>query len=138
MCGISTLSGYLYSRCIQTKLHSIVDFTGSRVRLQGWVHRLRTQKTNYFIVLRDGTGFVQCVLSGDCIKTVDALDLTVESTIELCGTVEKVKEGSTAPGGIEVSVDYWKILGRAPAGDDAFEGRLRAVSCPATFSILVR
>jgi hypothetical protein len=97
------------------------------VRLQGWVHRLRTQKTNYFIVLRDGSGFVQCILSGDCIRTLDALDLTVESSVEVYGTVEKVKEGQTAPGGVEVMVDYWKIIGRAPGGDEAFEGRLRPV-----------
>lgn len=92
------------------------------------MHRLRTQKTTFFLVIRDGTSYVQCILTGDCIKTIDALDLTVESTVELCGTVEKVKEGSTAPGGVEVVVDWWRIVGRAPAGEDAFEGRLRAVS----------
>jgi asparaginyl-tRNA synthetase len=102
---------------------------GSRVRLQGFVHRLRIQKTHYFLIIRDGTAFVQCILTGDCIRTVDALDLTVESTVEIVGTVEKVKEGQSAPGGVEVMVDWWKIIGKAPGGSEAFEGRLRAVSC---------
>lgn len=69
-------------------------------------------------------------MSGDCIRTTDALDLTVESTVEIVGKVEKVKEGQTAPGGVEVIVEYWKILGLAPGGVDAFEGRLAAVSPP--------
>jgi asparaginyl-tRNA synthetase len=88
---------------------------------------LRAQKTQTFVVLRDGTGFVQCLLAGPCAQTVDALDLTVESTVELIGTVHKVKEGQEAPNGIEVKVDWWRIVGRAPSGDKAFEGMLSKV-----------
>lgn len=103
------------------------ELVGSRVRLQAWVHRYRPQAKHYFLVLRDGTAFAQVILTGDCIRTLDALDLTVESTVEVVGTVEKVKDGQTAPGGVEVFVDYWKILGSAPGGADSFEGRLREV-----------
>ncbi|ORY34888.1 hypothetical protein BCR39DRAFT_515384 [Naematelia encephala] len=109
----------------KTKIYALPELVGSKVRIQGWVHRLRAQKTNYFLIVRDGTAMVQVVLSGDCIRTLDALDLTVESTVEITGTVDKVKEGQTAPGGVEVIVDWWKIIGRAPGGDEAFEGRLR-------------
>lgn len=109
----------------KSKVYALPELVGKRVKFQGWVHRYRPQKTNYFLVVRDGTGFVQCVLSGDCIRTVDAIDLTIESTVEIVGKVEKVKEGQSAPGGIEVSVDYWKILGLAPGGEDSFEGRVR-------------
>ena len=117
-----------YSRADgQTKLFAVPSMVGSRVRLQAWVHRFRPQKANFFVILRDGTAFVQCIMAGDCVRTLDALDLTVESTVEVVGTVEKVKEGQSAPGGVEVIVDYWKVLGKAPGGMDAFEGRLRAV-----------
>ncbi|WVR08241.1 asparagine-tRNA ligase [Kwoniella sp. DSM 27419] len=109
----------------RTKIYAAPELVGSRVRISGWVHRFRPQKTNYFLVVRDGTAMIQCILTGDCIKTIDALDLTTESTVELVGTVEKVKEGQTAPGGVELLVDYWKILGLAPGGSDAFEGRLQ-------------
>lgn len=116
------------AKTLQVKLCQVPPLIGSRVRIQGWVHRFRPQKTNYFIFLRDGTSFVQCILTGDCIRTLDALDLTVESTVEIVGMVEKVKEGQTAPGGVEVIVDWWKMVGRAPGGDESFEGRLRRVS----------
>ncbi|KAK8849495.1 asparagine-tRNA ligase [Kwoniella newhampshirensis] len=109
----------------KTKIYAVPELIGSRVRIQGWVHRFRPQKTNYFLVVRDGTAMLQCILTGDCIKTLDALDLTTESTVEVVGTIEKVKEGQTAPGGVELLVDYWKIIGRAPGGSEAFEGRLQ-------------
>lgn len=72
----------------------------------------------------------QCILTGDCIKTIDALDLTTESTVEIVGKVEKVKEGQTAPEGVEVIVDYWKIIGLAPGGKEAFESIIQPVSLP--------
>ncbi|WWD20119.1 asparagine-tRNA ligase [Kwoniella shandongensis] len=109
----------------KTKIYAVPELIGSRVRIQGWVHRFRPQKTNYFLVVRDGSAMLQCILTGDCIRTLDALDLTTESTVEVVGTIEKVKEGQTAPGGVELLVDYWKIIGRAPGGAEAFEGRLQ-------------
>jgi asparaginyl-tRNA synthetase len=71
----------------------------------------------------------QCILTGDCIKTVEALDLTTESTVEIVGKVEKVKDGQTAPGGVEIIVDYWRIIGLAPGGKEAFESIIQPV-CP--------
>lgn len=41
----------------------------TRVRVFGWVHRLRQQSGLTFIVLRDGTGYLQCVLSGKLVST---------------------------------------------------------------------
>ncbi|ADV22370.1 asparagine-tRNA ligase [Cryptococcus gattii E566] len=108
-----------------TKIWAVPELVDKRVRLQGWVHRFRPQKTNFFVVLRDGSGFLQCILTGDCIRTVDALDLSLECTVEVVGTVEKVKEGQTAPGGVELAVDYWKIIGKAPTGAEAIESRLQ-------------
>ncbi|WVQ79409.1 asparagine-tRNA ligase [Cryptococcus sp. DSM 104549] len=109
----------------KVKVWAVPELVGKRVRIQGWVHRYRRQKTNYFIVLRDGSGMLQCILTGDCIRTLDALDLTQESTVEVVGQVEKVKEGQTAPGGVELIVDYWKTIGRAPSGADCLDSRLQ-------------
>lgn len=64
------------------------------------------------------------MLSGKAAQTYDALTLTLESTVELVGTLQPVPEGKTAPGGHELTVDYWRILGAAPGGEDAFTNRL--------------
>jgi asparaginyl-tRNA synthetase len=41
--------------------------------------------------------------------------------------LQSVPEGKTAPGGHELIVDYWKMLGAAPGADDAFSNRLNEV-----------
>lgn len=64
-------------------------------------------------------------------QTYEALTLTLESSVELVGTLQELPEGKTAPGGHELSVDYWRTLGAAPGGDDAFTNKLNEV-CPVT------
>ncbi|XP_063697093.1 asparagine--tRNA ligase, cytoplasmic [Culicoides brevitarsis] len=99
------------------KIVDTKDFRDKRVRLYGWVHRLRRQgKTLMFITLRDGTGFLQCVVTDLCCQTYDALVLSTESSVQLFGTLKAVPEGKTAPGGHELQVDYWELVGLAPAG----------------------
>ncbi|KAH8103470.1 asparaginyl-tRNA synthetase [Cristinia sonorae] len=112
----------------KAKLSKLTDLRGSRVRVNGWVHRLRDQKGIIFIVLRDGTGYLQCILSGQVSQTYDALTLTLESSVELTGTLQPVPEGKTAPGGHELVVDFWKVLGAAPGAEDAFTNRLNEKS----------
>ena len=113
---------------MQAKITNLTPLRTQRVRASGWVHRLRDQKEIIFIVLRDGTGYLQCVLSGQVAQTYEALTLTLESTVEVVGTLKVVPEGQTAPGGHELVVDYWKVLGAAPGGDEAFTNRLNEVS----------
>ena len=107
----------------------------------GWVHRLRQQKDIIFIVVRDGTGYLQTVLSGRVAQTYEALTLTLESSVEVVGTLQTVPEGKTAPGGHELVVDYWRVVGPAPGAEDAFTNRLNEVRLfrvPSQFTVFAK
>lgn len=101
-----------------------------RVKICGWVHRLRLQKGLAFIVLRDGSGFLQCVLTGDLANAYQTQTLTIESTVAVYGTLKPVKEGQTAPGGHELIVDYYTVIGLAPSGEDAITNRVQESADP--------
>lgn len=67
-----------------------------RVKVSGWVHRLRVQgKDMMFIVLRDGYGLIQCVLTGKQCHSFDALTLTIESTVAIYGKIVALPEGKS-------------------------------------------
>ncbi|ETE68839.1 Asparaginyl-tRNA synthetase, cytoplasmic [Ophiophagus hannah] len=73
-------------------------------------------KNLMFIVLRDGTGFLQCVLSDELCQCYNGVVLSTESSVAVYGTLSLVPEGKQAPGGHELSCDYWELIGLAPAG----------------------
>ena len=78
---------------LQIKIKEGEGFRGKRVKVSGWVHRLRQQSSIMFIDLRDGTGFLQCLLTGQQCQTYDALTLSTEATVTVYGTLQEVPEG---------------------------------------------
>ncbi|KRX36123.1 Asparagine--tRNA ligase, cytoplasmic [Trichinella murrelli] len=99
------------------KISAARENMGCRVKLFGWVHRLRRQgKQMIFIVLRDGTGYLQCVLTGAMCQIYDALILATESSISITGILNDLPAGKEAPGGCELQADFWTLIGRSPPG----------------------
>ncbi len=70
---------------------------GRRVRLCGWVHRVRQMGSINFLVLRDGFGLFQAVLTPD--ELAPLADWMEGSVVELIG---EVKAEAQAPGGHEL------------------------------------
>ena len=55
-----------------------------RVKVFGWIHRLRRQGKNLmFLVLRDGSGFLQCVLSDQLVSDFEKGDSIINSSSKL-------------------------------------------------------
>ncbi|CAO1614726.1 unnamed protein product [Parajaminaea phylloscopi] len=112
------------------KIRQGVNNRDQKIKVSAWVHRLRSQKGLMFVVLRDGTGYMQAVLSGKLTQTFDALTLTNESTVEILGTLKALPDGKSAPDGHELSADWWRVLGKAPGGDDAFTNKVNKDADP--------
>ncbi|GAA96961.1 uncharacterized protein L969DRAFT_90369 [Mixia osmundae IAM 14324] len=112
------------AQAVKIKLRQTTQNRGHRVRVFGWVHRLRQQSGLTFLVLRDGTGYLQCVLSGKLIETYDSLTLNLEASVEITGTITALPEGKTAPDGHELMADWWRVLGAAPGGEAAITNKV--------------
>ena len=95
------------------------------MRVFGRVHRERKQAQILFITLRDGHGYMQCVLAGQLAKTYDALTLTRETSMMITGEMWEVPPGAHAPNNRELHADYYEIIGKAPGGEDAITNRVQ-------------
>jgi asparaginyl-tRNA synthetase len=86
---------------------------GGSVTVQGWVSTTRSSGKIAFLVLRDGSGYLQCVFPKaevseavwETFKT-----LTQETSVAVTGTV---REDARAPGGYELTASDLKVLGPA-------------------------
>ncbi len=81
------------------------------VSVRGWVYRERGSAKVKFVVLRDGTDILQCVIKPDVVGA-DAFEiadkLQVEASIELHGTIKKDER---APTGFELQVEKFAVIG---------------------------
>jgi asparaginyl-tRNA synthetase len=87
---------------------------GETVTVRGWVVTTRSSGKIAFVVVRDGSGYVQGVLSKKEIPetTWSALaTLTQESSVLLTGVV---REEPRSPGGYELAVQTLELLGASP------------------------
>src|SRR3990167_10022415 len=81
-----------------------------KVAVRGWVYRERGSNKLKFIVLRDSSEIIQCVLEKNKFeKQWNEIDkLQIESSIEIEG---EIKEDKRAPTGYEISAEKIKIIG---------------------------
>ncbi|HEY9016244.1 MAG TPA: OB-fold nucleic acid binding domain-containing protein, partial [Gemmatimonadales bacterium] len=87
---------------------------GETVTVQGWVVTTRSSGKIAFVVLRDGTGLVQGVLSKKELPEATWAtfgSLTQEASVSLTGTV---RTEPRSPGGYELTVHALELLGASP------------------------
>ncbi len=92
---------------------SIADLprhAGGTATLKGWLYHKRSGGKIRFLVVRDGSGYLQCVVSKAEVSPEiwEAADrVAQESSVEVQGTV---RADSRAPGGVEMTLTNLRIL----------------------------
>jgi asparaginyl-tRNA synthetase len=83
---------------------------GEEVTIKGWLHNRRSSGKIHFLIVRDGTGFIQAVMTkaavgDDLFKAADHLGQ--ESSMVVIGTVRADKR---APSGYEIDVKSLEVV----------------------------
>jgi asparaginyl-tRNA synthetase len=93
---------------------ALAEHVGQEVTLRGWVYNWRKKGKLRFIILRDGFGYLQCVVfRPEVAEEVweTAVELTQESSLEVTGTLVA---DDRAPGGFELKVVGLRPIQIAP------------------------
>src|SRR3989338_10995554 len=87
--------------------------TGKEVLLKGWVYEIRSLAKLSFILLRDMTGMIQCViLNPELMKKVS--ELSFESVIEIKGKAKKAQvKADFARKDVEIEVSEINLISKA-------------------------
>ena len=94
-------------------IEDIGKHEGQEVTIKGWLHNRRSSGKIHFLIVRDGTGFIQGVMSKAAVgeelfKQAD--HLSQETSIIVTGTVRADKR---APSGYEIDVKGFEIVGQS-------------------------
>ncbi|HEV3485717.1 MAG TPA: asparagine--tRNA ligase [Vicinamibacterales bacterium] len=94
-------------------IEDIARHDGQAVTIRGWLHNRRSSGKIHFLTVRNGSGFIQCVMSKQAVgeemfKRAD--HLAQESAVIVEGTV---RADARAPGGYEIDVTRLEVVSEA-------------------------
>jgi asparaginyl-tRNA synthetase len=95
------------------RVEEIAKYIGQKATIQGWVYNRTDKGKLVFLLVRDGSGFVQCVaFKGDLDETLfdQLIRLPQESSVMITGVVREDKRAPGIPGGYEIGVEDVKII----------------------------
>jgi len=93
------------------RIKDLKEHVGEQVVVNGWLYNKRSSGKLQFPIIRDGSGYLQCVVfkkevSEETWKAAE--DAGQESSVRVTGTV-RVEE--RAPGGVELGVETFEVTG---------------------------
>jgi asparaginyl-tRNA synthetase len=94
-------------------IDEIARHEGQQVVIRGWLHARRSSGKIHFLMIRDGSGFIQAVVSKSSVddETFRRADhLTQETSIIVSG---KVRADTRAPGGFELDASSLEVIGES-------------------------
>jgi len=94
-------------------VEKISEYEGQEITIQGWVYNRTDKGKLVFLLVRDGSGFVQCVafkndLSPELFDQI--AHLPQESAVIVSGTVRADKRAPGIPGGYEVGIKHVDLV----------------------------
>jgi asparaginyl-tRNA synthetase len=95
-------------------IEELPRLAGQSVAVRGWTATTRSSGKIAFLVVRDGTGYLQAVISKKDVpeEVWDAFGkLTQETSVEVSGMI---RSDARAPGGVELQTTDLKIIGLSP------------------------
>ncbi len=95
------------------RIEDIATHVGKEVTLRGWLYNRTDKGRLQFLQLRDGTGFIQCVVFQKEVPPEifeAAKRLTQESSLIVTGTVRADPRAPGVPGGYEVGVSGLQVV----------------------------
>lgn len=90
-------------------IEDVGEHTGEEISIKGWVYNLRSSGKIKFLVVRDGTGIIQCVVARqDSEQAFEEFGrLTQETSVIVEGVAREEKR---APGGYEINVSRIDVV----------------------------
>lgn len=85
-------------------------YLDKEVEIKGWLYNKRSSGKIHFLILRDGTGFAQCIVLKDSVseETFDLYDeLALECAVQVRG---RVRSEPRAPGGYEIHASEVRLI----------------------------
>ncbi|MCH8934475.1 MAG: asparagine--tRNA ligase, partial [Gemmatimonadetes bacterium] len=95
------------------RIKDLPDRIGETVTLRAWVEKTRSSGKIAFVVLRDGTGYLQCVVpKGEVDATVweGVKTLAKETSVQVTG---EVRADARSPGGVELGMRELEVIGES-------------------------
>jgi asparaginyl-tRNA synthetase len=101
------------------RVEKIADYDGQEVTIQGWVYNRTDKGKLTFLLVRDGSGFVQCVafkndLPAELFEQIARLPQ--ETSVVITGKVRADKRAPGVPGGFELGITDLRVV--QLAGED--------------------
>src|SRR6266849_6421469 len=94
-----------------TRIRDLPGLVGRAATIRAWVMTTRFSGKIAFVVLRDGTGYLQVVVSKSEVPEPvweTTLQLTQETSVAVTGLI---RADARAPGGVELSLTRLDVLG---------------------------
>jgi asparaginyl-tRNA synthetase len=96
------------------EIRELPELIGEQVRVSGWLYNARSSGKVRFLVVRDGSGYLQSVVVRSQASEkvwAEAERVSQESSLQVVG---RVKEDKRAPGGVELQVEDLTIVQLSP------------------------